>query len=223
MMMAKKGLLPSNLFILRVPIEDVFSRTAADVETVFGCNRIVLKKRLQYFMQNLHQVAFFYQKFYNNVCSIDGTKSKWYVWDTAIRAIQGNIKAKLDFARDFSFRESGEEERPCVMQNLNIDRTYFKQSISQFGYFCPVSWKLEKKYVSCTHIPEYSVLYKNLFFFFANAEMRDIFVRNPKRFTESVLFSNQRNIPKRLSEHKAAEIAESEKSLMGYCPVTLMD
>lgn len=129
----------------------------------------------------------------------------------------------MDFARDFSFRESGDEERPCVMQNLNIDRTYFKQSISQFGYFCPVSWKLEKKYVSCTHIPEYSVLYKNLFFFFANAEMRDIFVSNPKRFTESVLFSNQRNIPKRLSEHKAAEIAESEKSLMGYCPVTLMD
>ena len=63
--------------------------------------------------------------------SIDATKSKWYLWDTAIRAVQSNIKAKLDFARDFTYKD--DEERPCVMQNLNIDRTYFKQSISQFG------------------------------------------------------------------------------------------
>ena len=87
MMMAKKGLLPTNLFLLRLPIENVFERTAANADTDFSSNRIVLKKRLQYFMQNLHQVAFFYQKFYNNVVSIDATKSKWYLWDTAIRAV----------------------------------------------------------------------------------------------------------------------------------------
>lgn len=120
-------------------------------------------------MQNLHQVAFFYQKFYNNVCSIDAMKSKWYVWDTALCTIERNTEARINFARDYTFRESNEDERPCLMQNMNIDRIYFKQSISQFGHFCPVSWKLEKKYVSCTHIPEFTVLYKNLFFFFANA------------------------------------------------------
>lgn len=109
------------------------------------------------------------------------------------------------------------------MQNLNIDRFYFKQSISQYGHFCPVSWKLEKKFMNCTHIPEYSVLYKNLFYFFANTEARDIFVANPKRFTENILFSQERNIPVRLAQHKAAEIAESEKNLLGYCAVTLMD
>jgi len=78
-LLAKKGLLPTNLFFLRVPIETVYQRTAADAETVFGCNRIILKKRLHYLLQNLHQAAFMYQKYYNNVVSIDALKSKWYV------------------------------------------------------------------------------------------------------------------------------------------------
>ena len=222
MLMAKKGLLPSNLFLLRAPIETVYTRTAPHCDTDFGCNRIVLKKRLQYFMQNQHQAAFFYQKFYNNVSAIDATRSKWYVWDTALQTIKGNMQARMNFARDFTCRDS-DVERPCVMQNLNIDRFYFKQSISQYGHFCPVSWKLEKKFMNCTHIPEFSVLYKNLFYFFANTEARDIFVANPKRFTENILFSQERNIPVRLAQHKAAEIAESEKNLLGYCAVSLMD
>ena len=52
----------------------------------------------------------------------------------------------MDFARDYHHGQS--EKRPCLVQDMNIDRCYFKQSISQFGHFCPVSWKNEKKYIN---------------------------------------------------------------------------
>lgn len=104
-----------------------------------------------------------------------------------------------------------------------MDRMFFKQSISQFGYFCPVSWKTEKKYLTCTHLPELAVLYKNLFYYFANEKQRELFVQNPKKFTENVIFSAERNIPRRMMVHKASEIAETEKALLNYCPVTLAD
>lgn len=78
-------------------------------------------------------------------------------------------------------------------------------------------------YKSCTHIPDFSVLYKNLFYYFADADARDIFVRNPKKFAEQTLFSKPQNIPMRYNSNKASEISESEKGLLGYCPVTLMD
>jgi len=95
--------------------------------------------------------------------------------------------------------------------------------LSQFGYFCPVSWKINKSFVACTHMPELSVLYKNLFYYFANAKQRDLFVRNPKKFSENVIFSSERNTPRRMMSHKASEISDTEKTLLNYCPVTLVD
>lgn len=104
-----------------------------------------------------------------------------------------------------------------------MDRVFFKQSVSQYGYYCPVSWKTEKKFLTCTHLPEFAVLYKNLFYYFASLKQRDLFVQNPRKFTENVIFSTERNIPKRMSCFKASEISETEKALLNYCPVTLAD
>lgn len=53
---------------------------------------------------------------------------------------------------------------------------------------CPVSWKVHKKFVNCAHKTENAVLYNNFFYFFASKTERDVFVQNPKQFTEKVLF-----------------------------------
>lgn len=128
----------------------------------------------------------------------------------------------MNFARDYQHVNTI-AERPCPVENLNMDRIYFKQSISQFGHYCPVSWLNEKRFVQCTHQPELCVLYKNLFYYFAGRVQRDLFIRNPKKFAENVIFSQERNIPKRMVAMKAAEVAETEKALEDYCPVTLQD
>lgn len=104
-----------------------------------------------------------------------------------------------------------------------MDRIFYKQSISLFNHFCPVSWKNEKKFILCTHQPELTVLYKNLFYYFAGEKQRALFVANPKKFTENVIFSTERNIPRRMPAHKASEIADTEKALLNYCAVTLAD
>ncbi len=38
-----------------------------------------------------------------------------------------------------------------------------------------------------------------------------------------MIFSTDRNIPRRMAGHKASEIADTEKVLLNYCPVTLAD
>jgi YHS domain-containing protein len=88
---------------------------------------------------------------------------------------------------------------------------------------CPVSWKVHKKFVNCAQKPENAVLYKDAFYFFASRSDRDVFVKNPKQFTERVLFCQDRNVPKRYRAHKAAEIISQEKALLGHCTVTLKD
>jgi hypothetical protein len=50
-----------------------------------------------------------------------------------------------------------------------------------------------------------------------------MFLANPKRFTNNVIFSSAKGIPKRLYLHKAAEILNQEKAIIGHCPVSLID
>lgn len=50
-----------------------------------------------------------------------------------------------------------------------------------------------------------------------------MFLTSPKRFTNNIIFSSAKGIPIRLYTHKAAEIVNSEKAILGHCPVTLMD
>ena len=90
-LMAKKSLLPSNLIMLNIPLEEVYKRTAPLQNEEYGCNRVILKKRLDYCDRNIPGMVYFFQKFYNNVTSIDGMKSKWFCNDVAIKAISSNL------------------------------------------------------------------------------------------------------------------------------------
>lgn len=127
----------------------------------------------------------------------------------------------MQFVRNYSDNQS--ETRPCVMESMNIDRILLKQSISQYGYICPVTWKMKKTFVSCCHRPEFCVLYRHLFYFFAGVAERDIFLKNPRRFTEKVIFANARNTPMVVRSYKAAELVAQEKALLSHCSVTLKD
>ena len=128
-LMAKKSLLPSNVIIVDIPIEEVYKRTQALIKDEFGCDRTLLKRRLDITCKNTPQMVYFFQKYYNNVTSIDGLKSKWFLEDVAVRAISDHLKAKMCFARDYQYTGQP-QERPCMIANLNMDRTYFKQSLS---------------------------------------------------------------------------------------------
>lgn len=81
-----------------------------------------------------------------------------------------------------------------------------KASLSQFAYFCPVTWKNTKELVKCTHDPENTVFYQNVFFYFKGQTEKEMFIAMPSRFTNNVIFSSEKGIPLRLKPHKAAEI-----------------
>ena len=46
--MAKKSLLPSNVIMVNIPIEEVYKRTEPLVKEEFSCDRTILKRRLDY-------------------------------------------------------------------------------------------------------------------------------------------------------------------------------
>jgi hypothetical protein len=86
-----------------------------------------------------------------------------------------------------------------------------KQALSEFRYYCPVTWKNEKLLVKCSANKEDCVLIKNAFFYFKSIKERDLFLANPQRFTMNVSLPKDKDMPLRLYHHKAAEIILNEK------------
>merc|ERR1712166_1299551 len=169
-------------------------------------------------------VLAFYQRLYHSLVEIDGFKSKWYMEDAAISAIQANMDARQRFARSYCHQSADEDEqRPCELADIHCDRVLMKASLSQFSYFCPVTWKNTKQLVKCTQDPESTLFFKHVFYYFQGQAEKELFIANPARFTNNVIFSSHKGIPLRLKPHKAAEIIAQEKALLGHCPVTLVD
>lgn len=63
-------------------------------DDLFASQRSILAQRLRGSVTNIGQVTNFYQRLYNSVIDIDGTKSKWYVYDRALNFVEANIVAR---------------------------------------------------------------------------------------------------------------------------------
>ena len=115
------------------------------------------------------------------------------------------------------------DSKSCKVKHLHLDRGLLKQAVSEFRYYCPVTWRNEKLLVSCHENTEDCVLYKNCFYFFRSQRERDMFISNPDRFITHPSLPKKDDLPLRMFPHKAAEAILHEKALNGHCPVTLMD
>lgn len=220
--MAKRGLVPSNVFQMKQSIEETFKRTHARSEEKFGCIRTILATRIKSLQENIPHIASFYQRIYNNFVEIDSTKSKWFIEDRAITNIQKNIESRQVFARDYHLKD----KKPgvvCKWRDLHMDRCLVKQSLSEFRYYCPVTWKNEKLLVKCHENVEDCVLFNNAFYFFKSTRERDLFLANPTRFVETSSFPRPNDLPLRAMPHKACEVIAHEKALSSHCPVCLTD
>ena len=68
-----------------------------------------------------------------------------------MQVIEASIAAKQKFARAQCFTKAvPEKERPSELQDIYCDRCVLKASLSQFKYYCPVTWKNTKQLIKCT-------------------------------------------------------------------------
>lgn len=104
MFLAKRGIVPTNVFLMRQTIEETYKRTHSTAETKFGSLRPILATRIKNFQENIPYLSAFYSRLYNSLIEIDSTKSKWFIEERALGEIQRNIEARQNFARDYFLR-----------------------------------------------------------------------------------------------------------------------
>ena len=131
---------PSKIWEVHVPGDDLF-----------GQNRSVIADRMRTTYKHQAQVANFFSRIYNSVIDINALKSKWFVHDRALTFMESNIRARQLFSKAACIAKGPGPEEPSEIAFLHYDKCLLKAALSQFGYFCPVTWKNTKELVKCTH------------------------------------------------------------------------
>ena len=212
-LLSKHGIIPDCTFYVDFAIEDAYGRSATT--DGFDFDRRVLSERIRQKWDNNRGILSYYQLNFDNVRYIDATRSKMYIKDFCIDQIHASLRDRFNYSRDLL-----DEEAVLVMENLTFPLPMLKYNHSEFGYFCPVTWKKEQRIVKCHHNLETAVKYKGKFYFFTSFDFRNMFISNPGQFLDEANFPVD-TIPSFIKFHKAAELASFEKSLMGYCPVSI--
>ena len=101
MFMAKRGIVPTNVFLMKQTIDETYKRTHSKADLKFNCIRTIVAGRIKFFMEHLPHVVSFYQRLYNSLIEIDSTKSKWFIEDRALTEIQKNVEARQNFTSDY--------------------------------------------------------------------------------------------------------------------------
>jgi hypothetical protein len=81
------------------------------------------------------------------------------------------------------------------MRDLHMDRCLVKQALSEFRFYCPVTWRNEKLLLKCNENTEDCVLFDNCFYFFRSTKERDMFISNPHRFADISNFPKVNELP----------------------------
>jgi adenylate kinase family enzyme len=218
------GIIPDYVFYIDVHSEKRYSRADGLAEYDFMADPRVFSERLTAHLAEKPHVLSFYEDHFGNAKYVSGLKSKWYVEDTIIDHIRSSLKSRADFARDIL-----DSSKACALQNINIDRSLLSICHSNYGFYCPVTWKNHQTFSSGKNNEETAVIYRppgsqyRHLYFFRNLKQRDIFIGSPEMFVTDIVFPTANEIPEWIDQHNAAQIIAKEKNLANYCPVTLLE
>ena len=216
-LMNQRGLIPMKIFCVDQELEASYKLTEERKGTDYKFDRRVFRERILRFQDKIPDVISYYHQVFSNVRFVKNI-SKWYVKDFFEVNIQESIKAMMIYSR-----RQLDPENAQALNGLIFDQNYIKQGANKkFGYYCPVTWKNDKKILKCHLRLQHTVSYKEEFYYFADQKSRDLFISYPDRYLQDYSFPIKK-LPKSIKIHKAAELFMRDKMLKGYCPVTLVE
>ena len=91
--MANRSILPNNVFVINLDPKVCYQRAKDDDS--FGYINDILKQRIENTLVHQPQVSIFFQKYFNSLKNIDGSRSRWFVEHTCLETLEQTLKARM--------------------------------------------------------------------------------------------------------------------------------
>ncbi|KAG2468399.1 KAD9 kinase, partial [Polypterus senegalus] len=182
----------------------------------------ILTIRNSCYKREIDIIKRYYQEQFQNWVTIDGEKSKWWVWEKALE------EARTSVIYIQTYLERIRQGKSACIDRLCITPKELKSRLGEFLYYCPVSLALDKELVDCSVSPslECAAEFRGHYYKMASKEYLQRFLETPEKFVPPLApypLPPMDMLPKRLTTAAVKAMFPRQAEMMGFCPVTFLD
>ncbi|KAJ8397628.1 hypothetical protein AAFF_G00436270 [Aldrovandia affinis] len=226
-LMASHSIIPVRVIELHLDTIDVLKRGLADKMKLprpypLHDSSQILNTRNSNYKREVADVREHYQQQYQNWVSVDGLRSKWWVWSKVLEESRNSMR------HIESYLETIRSGRAASIDRLCLTPKELQARLGEFGHYCPVSLALQHQLVDCSHSPslELAAEFQGRYYKMASKEFLEKFLETPEQYVVPGCphpLPPPHLLPKSLTGPQVKSRFPQQVEMKGYCPVTFQD
>ena len=222
-----RSIIPYKVIVLNISDEVIMQRAAADRKSPAKQHPLhdsftITAIRVAAYRKDSTAIETFYQESYKNVFTMDGTESKWLIYNEATKEVKKAV------AHIQTYIENTATDRAAPIKHLCVTPAEFEARIGEFGQYCPVSLDEKGELVDCSGDTsnDFVAIFRGQYYKCKNKENLDKFLSVPSKYTPPLTLAKlpqECDLPIRRSETFVKQAFPKKLELQGYCPVTYLD
>ncbi|XP_009957843.1 PREDICTED: adenylate kinase 9, partial [Leptosomus discolor] len=221
-------IIPVKIFELEIDAKEVFRRALLDKENMnrppypeHDSSQILAIKNSCY-KQHIDAIRTYYTKEHQNWCVIDGSQSKWWIWNKVLQEVQVVVKEIQIYL------ERIREGKAAGIADLCITPEELQYRLGEFGQHCPVSLAEKGEWVDCSVTPslQFAAEFRGHYYKMASQEELDKFLSRPEVYVPPLAphpLPPPDMLPRKLTGAEVNALFPLSAEMQGYCPVTYLD
>ncbi|ETE69947.1 Adenylate kinase domain-containing protein 1, partial [Ophiophagus hannah] len=221
-------IIPIKIFELDIDIKEVLRRALLDKQSpnrppypLHDSSHIISLKNSCYRAQT-DEIRPFYEEQHQNWYVLDGSHSKWWIWNKILletQAVTKQIQLYLERIR--------QGKAACIADMCITPNELFSR-LGEFGQYCPVSLAEREELIDCSDSPslKFAAEFRGHYYKMAGQKELDKFLKTPELYVPPLApypLPLLNNLPKRLTVADVKALFPMQAELQGFCPVTYLD
>lgn len=231
--MTDRGLIPVKVIEIKCDIKEIMVRCIKDrtqperltKSVILNDSPEVIGYKLREWKKEIGFIRDWYNKEHKNLVQLDGTESKWSLWEKSKRVAFESIVLIQNYLDRVGALKAASVAKLCVTYDE------MKARLGDFGQYCPVSLALRGELVDCSEFREMDFVaeFQGYYYKMFSQKELDVFLENPQDFVAPKAprkLPVPHLLPRKVSPAEVKKLFPKgviQAELNGYCAVTFYD
>ncbi|XP_072178424.1 adenylate kinase 9-like isoform X1 [Diadema setosum] len=226
-LMTERSIIPVVVLELAVDSRELMvrgmkDRHSADRVLPLHDSAQILAVKIAAWQKEITAVREWYKEQHRNWVSVNGERSKWWVWNQATEHAQTSVRTIQNYLQRIS------EGKAASIADMCITPKEFFSRLGDFGQYCPVSLAKDGELVDCSvqvHLDN-AAEFRGRYYKMENREKLEEFLARPELYVPPQAprpLPTPDMLPKKRTAMDAKSMFPMQIELQGYCPVTYLD
>jgi len=225
-LLRERSIIPYKVIDLTLPDKVIMQRGLKDrksPERVLPLHdsHTILAIRIACHRRESAPIREFYLTQYKNLFTIDGEKSKWWVYNAAMVEVVQSVSHIQSYIQRVRNHQAASIKYMCVTPDE------VQSHIGEFEHYCAVHLEQGELW-DCSADESNNLLaeHHGKYYKFSSEEHLYLFIKTPKKYISPLApnkLPTKEHLPKRRSASYVKKSFPAQLELKGYCPVTYLD